>query len=317
VIGVVAVRLDTETGRDPSDDLASPDGLCIGSVVHHTRPSPVERGDHRRDRVVTVAPIGPRFVAGPERQPAGSYSLDHTQTTGTVKTAQSHQPGGHAVPCRRLQDDPLCLDEHARGLVASLRRASPPPSLDPPVIWLLGFLGLVGLVVIYDLVQTKHAILRNFPLIGHFRYWLEAVGPELRQYIVTSNDEERPFSRDQRRWVYASAKKQNNYSGFGTDNEVELASNYLIIKHDTLAPSNPPQYADGYPLPCAKVLGAARGRRKAFRPASVVNISGMSFGSLSAPAPLSASTEPAICCPSSASNASSCAMGPAFSGAAP
>ncbi|NNK62844.1 MAG: FMN-binding glutamate synthase family protein, partial [Gemmatimonadetes bacterium] len=152
------------------------------------------------------------------------------------------------------------------------------------MIWLLGFLGIVGLVVIYDLVQSKHAILRNFPLIGHFRYWLEAVGPELRQYIVTSNDEERPFSRDQRRWVYASAKKQNDYSGFGTDNEIELASNYLIIKHDTLATSTPPTYGEGYPLPCVKVLGAARGRRKAFRPASVVNISAMSFGSLSAPA---------------------------------
>ena len=58
---------------------------------------------------------------------------------------------------------------------------------------------LVG-VVIYDVTQKRHAILRNFPIVGHFRYWLEAIGPELRQYIVTGNDEERPFSRDQRRW---------------------------------------------------------------------------------------------------------------------
>ena len=57
----------------------------------------------------------------------------------------------------------------------------------------------LALVVIYDLVQRKHAILRNFPIIGHFRYWLESIGPELRQYIVTSNTEERPFSRAQRR----------------------------------------------------------------------------------------------------------------------
>ena len=65
------------------------------------------------------------------------------------------------------------------------------------------WIGLLVLVVItiYDLVQTKHAILRNFPVIGHFRYFFEAVGPELRQYIVTNNDEERPFSRDERRWV--------------------------------------------------------------------------------------------------------------------
>jgi hypothetical protein len=48
------------------------------------------------------------------------------------------------------------------------------------------------------------------------------VGPELRQYIVTDNNEERPFSRDQRRWIYASAKRENNYFGFGSDNEMEL-----------------------------------------------------------------------------------------------
>jgi len=68
-------------------------------------------------------------------------------------------------------------------------------------------------VVARDLFQRKHALLRNFPLIGHGRYLIEAVGPELRQYIVAANDEERPFTRDQRRWVYASAKKENNISG--------------------------------------------------------------------------------------------------------
>ncbi len=150
--------------------------------------------------------------------------------------------------------------------------------------WLWIVLAGLILVVVYDVTQTRHAILRNFPVIGHFRYWLEAVGPELRQYIVTSNDEERPFSRDQRRWVYASAKKENSYAGFGTDNELELSPNYLIIKHHTLGwPEDLPP-AEGAPLPCAKVLGGARGRRKAFRPASVVNISAMSFGSLSASA---------------------------------
>ena len=64
-------------------------------------------------------------------------------------------------------------------------------------------------VLVYDLLQRQRAILRTFPLIGHFRFWLEALGPELRQYIVSANDEERPFSRDQRRWVYASAKLAN------------------------------------------------------------------------------------------------------------
>jgi len=137
----------------------------------------------------------------------------------------------------------------------------------------------------FDVLQRKHAILHNFPIIGHFRYWLEAVGPELRQYIVTSNNEERPFSRDQRRWVYSSAKRQNNYFGFGTDNDLELSPNYLILKQAAF-PINDPhpgeeRYDPMYSAPCAKVLGGPRGRKKAFRPASIVNISAMSYGSLS------------------------------------
>src|SRR4051812_49177727 len=83
--------------------------------------------------------------------------------------------------------------------------------------------GLAG-VTVYDLLQRRHAILRNFPVVGHFRYLLETFGPELRQYIVTSNDEERPFSRDERRWIYASAKSQTNTFGFGSDNEMESVS---------------------------------------------------------------------------------------------
>jgi glutamate synthase domain-containing protein 2 len=137
----------------------------------------------------------------------------------------------------------------------------------------------------YDLAQRKHAILRNFPVIGHFRYWLESVGPELRQYIVTDNNEERPFSRDQRRWVYASAKLQNNYFGFGSDNEQESSPNYAIIKHAAFPLATPhagdPDHDPTYAVPCAKVMGGFRNRARAFRPASVVNVSGMSFGSLS------------------------------------
>jgi glutamate synthase domain-containing protein 2 len=137
---------------------------------------------------------------------------------------------------------------------------------------------LVALVV-YDLVQTRHAILRNFPLIGHLRYVLELVGPELRQYIVTDNDEERPFSRDQRRYVYASAKLENTYFGFGTDNRLEEASGYVVIRQSALP--HPGRSEGLHDLPCAKVLGEASGRPGAFRPGSVVNVSAMSFGSLS------------------------------------
>lgn len=94
-------------------------------------------------------------------------------------------------------------------------------------------LGVLLAVVAYDLVQRQHAILRNFPIIGHFRYMLEAIGPELRQYIVTDNNEERPFNRDQRRWIYASSKRENNYFGFGSDNDMERNPSHLVIKHNT------------------------------------------------------------------------------------
>jgi len=152
--------------------------------------------------------------------------------------------------------------------------------------WIVG--GVVAVWVLHDVLQKRHAILRSFPIVGHFRFWLESIGPELRQYIVTDNDEERPFSRDQRRWVYATAKKANTYFGFGTDNELEAVSNYLIIKHAAFPLAGPhpgePGYDPLHPLPCARVLGAARGRKKAFRPRSVVNVSAMSYGSLGAPA---------------------------------
>lgn len=155
-----------------------------------------------------------------------------------------------------------------------------------PSAWILPLAGACG-VAVHDLLQKRRSLLRTFPLIGHARYAIEAIGPELRQYIVAGNDEERPFSRDQRRWIYASAKGENNYFGFGTDNDIEHIEGYPIIKHRTFAtvvPPSHPQAAENVTMPCAKVLGAARGRAKAFRPESVVNISAMSFGSLSGPA---------------------------------
>jgi glutamate synthase domain-containing protein 2 len=139
-------------------------------------------------------------------------------------------------------------------------------------------------VAAHDVLQKQHALLRNYPVVGRARKLLETIGPELRQYIVASNNEERPFTRDQRRWVYASAKKENNYFGFGTDNDVEYTAGYPIIKHRTFGravPLSSPGASHAAEVPCAKVLGAARRREKAFRPPSVVNVSAMSFGSLS------------------------------------
>ena len=145
-------------------------------------------------------------------------------------------------------------------------------------------LAALGALATRDLLQRDHALLRNFPVVGHARYLIEAIGPELRQYLVAGNNEERPFTRDQRRWVYASAKKENNYFGFGTDNDLEYTAGYPVIKHRTFGravPATTVQAGHEVELPCAKVLGGPRGRARAFRPGSVVNISAMSFGSLS------------------------------------
>jgi glutamate synthase domain-containing protein 2 len=139
----------------------------------------------------------------------------------------------------------------------------------------------LGAVAAHDLLQKKHALTRNFPVIAHARYLLETIGPELRQYIVTSNEEERPFNRDQRTWIYASSKEENNYFGFGTDVDVEHTQGHAYIKHRTFANQLPDDHDKSGRLPSAKILGGPRGRAGAFRPDSVVNISAMSFGSMS------------------------------------
>ena len=154
--------------------------------------------------------------------------------------------------------------------------------------WVIGIVVLVVVVVVavavYDVTQRRHAILRNYPVIGHFRYALESFGPELRQYILTNNNEERPFSRDERRWIYTSAYRRDNTFGFGTDNHLDATPDYLIVAQAAFPelprPGEPASPEWSFPVPCAKVLGGDR-RTGAFRPASVVNLSGMSFGSLS------------------------------------
>lgn len=144
-------------------------------------------------------------------------------------------------------------------------------------------LAVAGLTT-YDLLQKRRSILRTFPVVGHLRYAVESIGPELRQYIVTDNNTERPFNRDQRRWIYASAKLENSYFGFGTDNNIDGIDGYPIIKARTFSDLPPrPRSPQAY-LPSSKVLEGPRSRRHAFRPRSVVNISAMSYGSLSAPA---------------------------------
>ena len=148
--------------------------------------------------------------------------------------------------------------------------------------WLLIFLSLLALKDIF--FNRKHSIKHNFPIVGHLRYFLEGIGPELRQYLVASNREELPFNRIERGWIYASAKNENNYEGFGTDQDIY--SNHYIFINNAMLPfkmgENHPNRNDPGFIACAKVIGEFNNRKRPFRPASVINVSAMSFGSLSA-----------------------------------
>lgn len=155
------------------------------------------------------------------------------------------------------------------------------------ISWWMWILIILVVVAIRDIfVQKKHTITHNFPILGHFRYMLEKIGPELRQYLVANNREELPFNRIERGWIYASSKKENNYEGFGTDSDIH-SPQHIFINNAMLGfdiKEDHPNYLNSNFLPCAKVMGQYNKRTKPYRPASVINISAMSFGSLSAKA---------------------------------
>ncbi|WP_432264973.1 FMN-binding glutamate synthase family protein [Croceitalea rosinachiae] len=155
------------------------------------------------------------------------------------------------------------------------------------VSWWLWVLVFLVIVAIWDIFfQRSHTIKHNFPIVGHLRYWLESIGPEMRQYFVANNREELPFNRIERGWIYASAKKENNYEGFGTDRDIH-AHQHIFVKNAMIGYQLPKEHQNTknpYFLPCAKVIGAYNKRKQPFRPASIINVSAMSFGSLSAAA---------------------------------
>ncbi|MBD0832135.1 FMN-binding glutamate synthase family protein [Aestuariibaculum sediminum] len=155
------------------------------------------------------------------------------------------------------------------------------------ISWWMWILIILILIAIRDIfLQKKHTISHNYPIVGHLRYMLEKIGPELRQYLVANNREELPFNRIERGWIYASAKKENNYEGFGTDRDIY--AHHHIFVNNAMIPYHPkaghPNDIDKTFLPCAKVMGVHNKRKKPYRPASVINVSAMSFGSLSAKA---------------------------------
>lgn len=141
----------------------------------------------------------------------------------------------------------------------------------PPALWLYLAVGPIVLVGLYDVFQTKHTILRNFPVIGHFRYWLESLGPELNQYFVESSVEGRPINRDQRTYVYERAKRENQSHPFGT--ELDLMRDGNVWMTHSIYP------AEELAGPPKVMIGAARCSKPYL--ASIFNVSAMSFGSLS------------------------------------
>ncbi|MBS79115.1 FMN-binding glutamate synthase family protein [Variovorax sp.] len=167
------------------------------------------------------------------------------------------------------------------GFAASLAFVLASPHLWFAWIALVVFAVLAGTGV-HDLRQARHAILRNYPVIGHLRFLLEFIRPEIRQYFIESDAEAAPFSRAQRSLVYQRAKGEPDNRPFGTQLNVTIAG-YEWINHSMqptklaghdfrIVIGGTPQPADANPAQvCTQPYSA-----------SVFNISAMSFGALSA-----------------------------------
>jgi glutamate synthase domain-containing protein 2 len=123
----------------------------------------------------------------------------------------------------------------------------------------------------YDLYQTRHSVLRNYPILGYFRFFFESIRPEIRQYLIEGDTEELPFSRAQRSVVYRRAKNTVDSRAFGTELNVR-ADGHEWINH-SLAPSQLESHD------FRVTVGADRAQPYSL---SVFNISAMSFGALSA-----------------------------------
>ncbi len=130
------------------------------------------------------------------------------------------------------------------------------------------FLTIVG---IRDLIQTKHAVLRNYPIAAHIRFILEEIRPEIRQYFLESEKDGTPFPRDKRAIVYQRAKRALDKRPFGTQNDV-YASGFEWLHH-SVAP-RPPAHE------LFRLLIGGPDCRRPYS-ASIFNISAMSFGALS------------------------------------
>jgi len=140
-----------------------------------------------------------------------------------------------------------------------------------PMIWSLVITVPILALGFYDLHQTKHSILRNFPILGHFRFLLEAIRPEIQQYFVESDIDGRPYTREQRSLVYERAKNARETMPFGTQLNVN-APGYEWVEHSIAAVSQ-----DDVDLRVS--VGNAQCKKP--YSASILNVSAMSYGSLS------------------------------------
>lgn len=143
-----------------------------------------------------------------------------------------------------------------------------------PWLWaLVAVTGLLSLLGVYDLLQDRHSVRRNYPILGNIRYLVEFIRPELRQYLLEGDDDKLPFSRAQRSLVYARAKNENSSKPFGTLIDV-YEPGFEFINH-SICPK-PLQDPDQFRV----TVGGPQCRHP--YSASIFNISAMSFGALSA-----------------------------------
>ena len=169
-----------------------------------------------------------------------------------------------------------------------------PPSTGLSVIWqITDFMSalfvvavgcLVALVIvlyIIDVTQTKHAVRRNYPVIGRFRYLFESLGEYFRQYFFAMDREELPFNRAQRAWVYRAAKGVDTTVAFGSTRDLRPAGTVTFANCPF-----PPLYQDATET---AIIEIGPYTRKPYRTASIYNISGMSYGAISKPAVLALS----------------------------
>ncbi len=142
-------------------------------------------------------------------------------------------------------------------------------------------------VFIRDITQKKHAVLRNYPVIGRLRYFFEEMGEYFRQYFFAGDRDELPFNRSTRSWVYRLAKNEGGVIGFGSTYDLHQPGALIFVNH-------PFPVLEEERLPTPSLLLGDGYAKTPFEARSVVNVSGMSFGAISAPAVRSLSRGAAV-----------------------